>query len=164
MNRINLSNFNRFKKPISGCITVCTLSLLITVGVSASPTVAHADLKVCNNTSSKVGVSLGYRLKAGWKTEGWWHIPAKVCTSLIEGDLNSRYFYLHAEDVETGGRWRGPIFMCTSSKQYKIDGLKDCFSRGFERAGFFEVDTRDQKNWQVRLTEASKTKKDAKSK
>ena len=54
------------------------------------------------------------------------------------------------------GRWRGPVFMCSSNKQYKINGVKDCFARGYERTGFFEVDTGDQKNWQVRLTEADR--------
>ncbi len=95
--------------------------------------------------------------------EGWWRIPSKVCTSVIEGDLNSRYFYLHGEDSETGGRWRGPVFLCTSSKEFKIEGRKNCFARGYERTGFFEVDTGDQKNWQVRLTETNQTKKDADS-
>ncbi len=120
---------------------------------------ALADLKVCNTTSSMVGVSVGYKLTEGWITEGWWRIPADECTSVFEGDLNSRYFYLHAEDAESGGRWRGPVFMCTSSKKFKIKGLKNCYSRGYERTGFFEVDTADQKNWQVRLTEANRTKK-----
>ncbi len=122
--------------------------------------VAHADLKVCNNTKSLVGVSVGYREKGDWTVQGWWRIPPEVCASLVEGDLSSRYYYLHAEDADTGGRWRGPVFMCTSSKQYKIKGLKDCFARGFERTGFFEVDTGNQKSWQVRLNEADQTKKE----
>ena len=120
---------------------------------------AQADLKVCNDTTSLVGVSVGYRLAEGWITEGWWRIPSKVCTSVIEGDLSSRYFYLHAEEAESGGKWRGPVFMCTSNKEFKIEGVKDCFARGFERTGFFEVDTADQKNWQVRLSEGNKQQK-----
>ena len=148
--------FKRFKPNRPGLLLAAILS-----GVTALPNTASADLKVCNNTSSLVGVSVGYRLKDGWMTEGWWRIPAKICTSVIEGDLTSRYFYLHAEESETGGRWRGPVFMCTSNKEFKIKGLKDCFARGYERNGFFEVDTADQKNWQVRLTEANQSKKDA---
>ncbi|MEE9314765.1 MAG: DUF1036 domain-containing protein [Rhizobiaceae bacterium] len=159
MNRYKTRHFNRFN--FSPLHVLSTVVLLGTLG-TYSP--AHADLKVCNNTSVMVGVSVGYRLTKGWITEGWWRIPANVCTSVFKGDLNSRYFYLHAEDAETGGRWRGPVFMCTSSKQFKIGGLKDCFTRGFERTGFFEVDTGDQKNWQVRLTEAGKSKKEADSK
>jgi len=121
---------------------------------------ARADLKVCNDTKSLTGVAIGYRAKDDWTMEGWWRIPAGVCASLIEGDLSARYFYVYAEDADTGGQWRGPIFMCTSSKEFKIDGLKDCFARGYERTGFFEIDTGNQQNWQVRLTEANQSKKE----
>jgi len=50
--------------------------------------------------------------------------------------------------------------MCTSSKEFRIEGLESCFPRGYEKSGFFEVDTGEQKNWQVRLTEANQTSKD----
>ena len=132
--------------------------------IFASTPEARADLKVCNETRALVGVSVGYRLTEGWITEGWWRIPAGVCTPVIMGNLESRYFYLHAEESESGGKWRGPVFMCTSNKEFKIDGVKDCFARGFERTGFFEVDTADQRNWQVKLTEGNKNNKDAPSK
>ena len=40
---------------------------------------AQADLKMCNKTTSRVGVALGYKDKEGWATEGWWTIePAEV--------------------------------------------------------------------------------------
>lgn len=117
---------------------------------------AHADLQVCNDSKALIGVAIGYRENGKWITEGWWRIPASVCTSVIEGKLEARYFYLHAEEADSGGRWRGPVFMCSSNKQFKINGVKDCFARGYERTGYFEVDTGDQKNWQVRLTEADR--------
>jgi uncharacterized membrane protein len=135
--------------------------VLIALGTFAfNTTPAFADLKVCNNTKSLVGVSVGFRENNDWTVQGWWRIPPEVCASVVEGELASRYYYLHAEDADTGGRWRGPVFMCTSSKQFKIKGLKDCFARGFERTGFFEVDTGNQKSWQVRLNEADQTKKE----
>ncbi len=124
--------------------------------MTAIPERARADLQVCNDTKSLVGVAIGYRENKKWITEGWWRIPASVCTSVIEGKLSARYYYLHAEEADSGGRWRGPVFMCTSNKQFKVNGVKDCFARGYERTGYFEVDTGDQKNWQVRLTEANR--------
>lgn len=118
---------------------------------------AWANFTVCNDTDNLTGVAIGYKTEGNWITEGWWRIPPGVCAPLIEGDLASRYFYLFAEDAETGGQWRGPVFMCTSNKEFRIDGLKNCFTRGYERTGFFEVDTGSQKNWQVRLDEASQS-------
>ena len=55
---------------------------------------------------------------------------------------------------ERGGEWKGKAFMCTSDREFKIDGRQDCFVRGYERTGFFEVDTgKDAKNWTVQLTD-----------
>ncbi|MGL4590886.1 MAG: DUF1036 domain-containing protein, partial [Aestuariivirga sp.] len=50
-------------------LTVGALGML---GAMALP--AQADLKMCNNTTSRVGVALGYKDKEGWATEGWWTI------------------------------------------------------------------------------------------
>ena len=43
--------------------------------VAATP--ARADFRVCNATQNLVGVGIGYRAKAGWVTEGWWHIEGR---------------------------------------------------------------------------------------
>ena len=117
------------------------------------PAAARADFRVCNATQNLVGVAIGYRAKAGWVTEGWWHIEGSTCKTLIEGPLSSRYYYLYAEDAERGGRWDGPINMCVAEKEFKIAGVNDCFARGFQRAGFQEYDTGEQASWMVQLTD-----------
>jgi uncharacterized membrane protein len=46
------------------------------------------------------------------------------------------------------------VFMCTSDREFKIAGRQDCFARGYNRTGFFEVDTgKDSKSWTVQLTD-----------
>ncbi len=124
-------------------------------GWLAAPSLAHADFRVCNATQSLVGVSIGYRAAAGWVTEGWWHVDASTCKTLIEGPLASRYYYLYAEDAERGGRWDGPINMCVAEKEFKISGVSDCLRRGFQRAGFQEYDTGGQSSWMVELTDGA---------
>lgn len=119
------------------------------VGVTS----ARADFRVCNATQNLVGVGIGYRAKAGWVTEGWWHIEGSSCKTLIEGPLSSRFYYLYAEDAERGGRWDGPVNMCVADKEFKIAGVNDCFARGFQRAGFQEYDTGEQASWMVQLTD-----------
>ena len=133
---------------------------LMIAGLSLLPSTARAEFKVCNKSDSLIGVAIGYKQGEEWITEGWWRIPPDICSSIVEGDLTSRYFYLHAESVDADGKWRGPVFMCTSNVEFKILGVKDCFARGYERTGFFEVDTAEQKSWQVRLTNDNQTKKD----
>lgn len=129
------------------------LPLAIVAAFLAFTAPARADFRVCNATPNLVGVAIGYRADAGWITEGWWHIKGSSCATLIEGPLSSRYYYLYAEDAERGGRWDGPITMCVAENEFKITGVTDCFSRGYQRAGFREYDTGEQANWMVQLTD-----------
>ena len=126
-------------------------------GMALFSTPALADFRVCNATQNLVGVAIGYRAKAGWVTEGWWHIEGSSCKTLIEGPLSSRFYYLYAEDAERGGRWDGPINMCVAEKEFKIAGVNDCVARGFQRAGFQEYDTGEQASWMVQLTDEPAT-------
>ena len=123
----------------------------------AMNSVSRADFRVCNDTKSLVGVALGYSTDGNWQTEGWWQIPGDTCASLLEGSLISRYYYIYAEDADRGGQWRGDIFMCTANQEFKIDGVKTCFERGYQKNGFFEIDTVNRDNWMVRLTESGQT-------
>lgn len=135
---------------------IYTLALLIGTGLITTfvgSNEAKADFRVCNSTQNLVGVALGYRAKSGWVTEGWWHVDASSCKTLIEGPLASRYYYIYAEDAEGGGRWEGKVNMCIEEKEFRIDGVQDCFARGYQRAGFQEYDTGEQTSWMVQLTD-----------
>lgn len=141
--------------PLAGSKAGCAMLAFLAASAAVpmlGTTVAHADFRVCNGTQGLVGVAIGYRAEAGWVTEGWWHIAGSSCKTLIEGPLSSRYFYLYAEDAEKGGRWDGPVNMCVAEKEFKINGVNDCFARGFQRAGFQEYDTGEQASWMVQLS------------
>jgi hypothetical protein len=56
----------------------------------------------------------------------------------------SRY-YVYAIDYDRGGEWMGQAIMCT----------RDCLARGYDRTGFFEVDTGGQRAWTVQLAKSS---------
>jgi uncharacterized membrane protein len=117
----------------------------------ASP--AAAEFRVCNATQNLVGVAIGYRSKEGWISEGWWQIPKTTCATLIEGQLQSRYYYLYAEDAARGGRWAGNVNMCAAENEFKITGVQDCYARGYQQFGFKEYDTGRQGSWMVQLTD-----------
>ena len=112
---------------------------------------AMADLKMCNNTASRVGVALGYKDKEGWATEGWWTVEAQKCLTLLKGALIARYYYVYAVDYEKGGSWGGKAMMCIREKVFTIRGINDCESRGYKKMGFFEVDTGEEADWTVSL-------------
>ena len=67
----------------------------------------------------------------------------------------ARFYYIYALDYERGGEWSGQAFMCTRDKEFTIRGIDDCLARGYERTGFFEVDTGEQRSWTVQLTEST---------
>ena len=123
---------------------------------------ARADLRLCNNTTSRVGVALGYKDMQGWATEGWWTVdpttdPAK-CPTLLKGDLIARYYYIYAVDYQKGGSWGGKSMMCIREKVFTIRGIDDCPGRGYQKMGFFEVDTGEQADWTVSLSGEKTTK------
>jgi uncharacterized membrane protein len=127
--------------------------LLAGGGLLASAQPAQADLRMCNMTSSRVGVALGYRDDQGWITEGWWNIPPRGCETLLAGGLNARFYYVFAVDYDRGGEWGGRSFMCTRDREFTIRGIEDCLARGYDRNGFFEVDTGQQSSWTIQLTD-----------
>ncbi|MBL8883678.1 MAG: DUF1036 domain-containing protein [Hyphomicrobium sp.] len=114
---------------------------------------ARADLKLCNSTSSRIGVAVGYQDNTGWATEGWWNIASQTCETLLKGPVPSRFVYVHAVDYDRGGEWGGKNEMCTADKSFAIRGVQDCAKRGYKRTGFFEVDTGEAKEWTIRLTD-----------
>ena len=75
----------------------------------------------------------------------------------MAGPLVSRFYYVYAIDYDQGGVWGGKASMCTRDKMFTIQGIEDCVARGFERSGFFEVDTGEQQSWTVQLTEPGET-------
>jgi uncharacterized membrane protein len=131
--------------------------LLASMGLGVSATGASAEFRVCNATQTAVGVAIGYRAKEGWISEGWWQIPPTTCSTLIEGQLQSRYYYLYAEDAQRGGRWSGNVNMCVADNEFKITGVQDCYARGFQQFGFKEYDTGRQGSWMVQLTDTPAT-------
>jgi uncharacterized membrane protein len=130
---------------------VAFVALLLGAGFT---TPALADLRICNMTTSRIGVAIGYRDAQGWITEGWWNLNPRGCETLLRGTLAARFYYVHAVDYDRGGEWGGKSMMCTRNKEFTIRGIEDCLARGYDRSGFFEVDSGEQRSWTIQLTEA----------
>jgi uncharacterized membrane protein len=142
--------------PLRCFVTRALLPAAVTLmGVATFAQPAAADFRLCNNTGSRVGIAIGYKDSDGWTTEGWWNLSARSCETLLRGTLVARFYYIYALDYERGGEWSGQAFMCTRDKEFTIRGIDDCLARGYERTGFFEVDTGEQRSWTVQLTESN---------
>ena len=120
------------------------------------PALAEADFRLCNNTTNRLSIAFAYSLGPAWTSEGWWNLKPAACETLLRGPLAAQFYYVYGMD-EKGGEWKGKAFMCSRDREFKIEGRDDCFVRGFDRTGFFEVDTgKDAKNWTVELTDPAK--------
>jgi uncharacterized membrane protein len=137
--------------------TFWPLSVFIVGLLMAGLAPARADFRLCNLTSSRVGVAIGYKTKEKWRSEGWWNVKPNECETLINGNLSSRFYYIYAQDYDRGGDWSGTSLMCTQDRQFTIDGSEDCLARGYDRQKFQEVDTGEQKTWTVQLTDPTRS-------
>lgn len=111
------------------------------------------SLRVCNQTANPVSIALGYRADRGWQSEGWWVAQPSECKEIYSGKLDARYYYIYAADDIGGGSWDGNNYMCTRDETFTIFGVEDCLARGYERTGFFEIDTQNRSNWMLQLTD-----------
>ncbi len=93
--------------PSRFCLRTLSRNFALSLSFCLYATAAHADLKLCNATSSRVGVAIGYQDTTGWATEGWWNIASQTCETLLKGALPSRFVYVHAVDYDRGGEWVG---------------------------------------------------------
>jgi len=112
---------------------------------------AAADFRICNTTPGRIGIAVGYKDDNGWATEGWWNVGPNSCETVLRGELASRYYYVYAIDYDHGGEWAGEAFMCTQDQMFTIRGIDGCDDRGYQRTGFFEIDTHEQTTWTVQL-------------
>lgn len=131
--------------------TALAIAGLMLMALIASAAPARADLRVCNESSNAVSIALGYRAERGWQSEGWWVAPSGQCAIVFQGDLNSRFYYLYVADDLGGGAWDGDNFMCTRDETFTIFDTENCLARGYERTGFFEVDTQNRSDWTLQL-------------
>ncbi len=119
--------------------------LAMTLGVGTTP--AEAALNVCNRSNLPAKVAVGRFNGTKWMSEGWWTIEPTKCATLVEGNLKARYYYLYATDGAAGTWDGGKNFCTTPNDKFAIVGRADCAKAGFDKRGFFEIDTGQSPNW-----------------
>ena len=113
---------------------------------------ARADFTVCNKADITAKIALGQYNGTTWESRGWWTVPSRKCETLIPGRLNARYYYLYGTDGESG-TWNGGTYFCTLAEpKFAITGRGNCAARGYDRKGFFAIDTGNSPNWKQSLS------------
>lgn len=152
MNNTDMLNFLSSSFQIVRSRIIMILSLLLILSSAA-----RADFRVCNQTENTVQVAIGYLSDNIWKTEGWWTLRTRRCATILQGPLTARFYYFYAEDTVTGGGWIGQTLMCIKETEFTIEGVADCYAKGYDRKPFKEIDTRNLRNWTVQLTDIDRT-------
>lgn len=123
---------------------------LALAGLAALP--AQAAFNVCNKSNLPARVALGRFDGKAWTSEGWWIIAPKSCAGLIQGSLDARFYYLYATDGASG-TWEGHTNFCTApDAKFLIAGRGTCAARGYDKRGFFEIDTGRSPDWTQSLS------------
>jgi len=105
---------------------------------------ADAGFAVCNKANLPAKVAIGRFDGKAWRSQGWWTIAPKKCQTLLSGPLDARYYYLYGTDGGSG-TWNGGTQFCTAPiGSFSIPGRGQCAARGYDRKGFFEIDTGDK--------------------
>jgi len=114
---------------------------------------AWAGFTVCNKADVNAKVAFGFFNGKSWESRGWWTIAPQKCETIVTGRLKARYYYLYGTDRATG-TWNGGTYFCTASQpDFSIAGRGNCAARGFDRQGFFAVDTGNSPNWTQSLSD-----------
>ena len=125
------------------------LILVLTVVVTDP---GRADFAVCNKANVTVRVAIGQYNGTIWESRGWWTVPPRTCETLVSGRLNARFYYIYGSDGQSGS-WGGNTYFCTlAQSQFRISGRGNCASRGYDRTGFFVVDTGNNRDWKLSLS------------
>jgi uncharacterized membrane protein len=129
----------------------CAISLSF-LGLPCLAGPALAGFSVCNKTGQQVRAAIGRFDGTNWTSEGWWTVKAGGCAALLTGPLQGRFYYLYATDG-AAGIWDGKTRFCVApEKRFKAVGRADCAKHGFDRRGFFEVDTGKKPDWTQTLS------------
>ena len=118
----------------------------------AATTAARAQFAVCNNSLDVVNVAIGMEDGQQFSTEGWWTIGSNQCSTVIRDELTKRFIYVYAHDVFGQDVLNGTVDMCVDDRRFAIEGTQDCWTRGYRKAPFLEVDTQAVSRWTLFLT------------
>jgi len=108
---------------------------------SSSGSSSMADVHLCNKTSIKIYVAIGYRQAVGsanWMVEGWKNISPYSCFDIRVP--NDSVMYDYAED-DDGGTWGGDFMLCVQHPgPFQRVNRGDYTCDGSELKGFATVD------------------------
>lgn len=103
------------------------------------PASADTGLQVCNRSTERSALALGYRDGDAWVSEGWHVLERGQCLRAAERSAGKTFYY-HSTG-ERGGSWGSGYTLCIKPVEaFRIEGTADCETRGFGAALFDKLE------------------------
>lgn len=130
-------------------LAACFLALL--------PGTAHADYRLCNETSYVLKAAIGYGEDDKMASQGWFSIWPGNCATAFQGDIDRDTYYVYAKSIAAHNGpvkyFSGGSRFCVTEGDFKIEGRNACARRGFDFADFIRIKTIRGKSWTTSFTE-----------
>lgn len=113
------------------------------------------SLTFCNRSNTSLSLCIlwytpGCPDGGDWSKAGWWNLDPGQCATALSGDLNNRWYYVHAEGAD-GEVWEGPVH--TSVPDTAFDWCDNTSSTAAQDVGFAAIDTGPYSGFTVNLVE-----------
>ncbi|MEH6549083.1 MAG: DUF1036 domain-containing protein [Pseudomonadales bacterium] len=126
-------------------LTTVTFLLLPILLLLAFASRVQAELIMCNNLPEKTTYAIAYQQSDGWRSSGWFSIPAGDCTQALSGNTSNKTFYYYVNSDRVDIQDTSTEVMCISRKTFEIRNANmDCRQRGHLQARFIRIDTGKQ--------------------
>lgn len=104
---------------------------------------AWAGLKFKNHSSERVWVAIAHSEDGVLWAEGWWEIKPQQTFEVISGNLQHRYYYVHAHTASERDYWTGDYtFWVHPTNAFTIKDVKGSTKpKGAKQVGFARIDT-----------------------
>ena len=127
------------------------------ISLFALSSTAHAQYKVCNETSYAIQTAVAGKEAGELISRGWTTVFPGFCETLIAQPLKESTYYLHGRSaighLGPMRHWAGDVGFCIKPGDFEIKGEDNCEKRGYQEAMFDVIETGRSKSWETTFTE-----------
>ncbi len=129
-----------------------------------SPVSAQAGFEACNDTNTAQSVAFVQKANGAWRVDGWREIAPNSCETLLDGPLQSRFYYLRLRDRDETFLHTSVRFCTSRQDQFQATGSRDCHQQKARPLEYARIDVgTDTRDASVNLSQFLKTEMNSSS-
>lgn len=124
----------------------------MSTGAATVPALAQEEgFRICNRSGQDVelatAVDLGEQGGAPgtYLSKGWYDFAAGQCFVMWPSPLQHRFYFVYAQNKQTGREWKGDTTVCVSREPFELSA-PGCAAGGYGRP-FLRIDTGNSAGW-----------------